>query len=765
MSSTEPGPGSDAQAAGLLQDLRALAAARADAGLDAGLAGVQDALRVTAEELGLIAQALVQRQLPDLALRLADAGMGLTSGHGMLEYQRGNALRSLGRLDEALAAYHRVLELDPGHAQAHVNLGVSLLSLKRLPEAIASFEQAMACAQGPTLAMAFNNRGNARLYQNDLAGALADFQQALTHDPGFVEAELGQGIALSRLGRPAEAIEAFDRGLSLRPDSALGLHGRGMVLLEQRRFQEAARDLFRAHAINPGLNRLLSDLLIVLRRTLDWSREAEIGKAVLEAVDQGRISVSPLWLLILPSSAEQQRRCAQTHVRLHLPGPEHAGAWTADGPADPGAGGRIRLGYFSSDFKNHAVAFLIAELFELHHRERFEVHGFSLARETQGDMHERIRRGLDHFHDVSGMDDAQVVALTRSLGIDIAIDLNGYTSGGRTSLFVERLAPVQVNYLGYPGTLGGDFMDYILADPVLIPPEHEAFYAEKVVRLPHCYQPNDRQRRIADPAISRKQAGLPEDAFVFCCFNNSFKISPEVFAIWSMLLGQVPGSVLWLIDPGPEGQANLRAEALRRGLDPDRIHFAPRIALPEHLARHRLADLALDTFCYGAHTTASDALWTGLPLVTLLGETFASRVAASLLTAIGLPELITRSPAEYQSLALRLATHPQELKALRERLAANRDSYPLFDTPRYTRNLERAYELMWQRHCLGLAPDHIDVVEVGRAPSAAQAHEEDSDVSSAARLPEGAYVPHHRAGDETDRKDEASVYYRLRSWF
>jgi len=371
------------------------------------------------------------------------------------------------------------------------------------------------------------------------------------------------------------------------------------------------------------------------------------------------------------------------------------------------AAGKIRLGYFSADFHNHATAYLMAELFERHDRERFELIAFSFGLDDQGEMRQRLTASFDRFLDVSPLSDLQIARQARALNIDIAIDLKGHTLNSRTGIFACRAAPLQVNYLGFPGTSGANYFDYLIADQTLIPERNRLHYSEKIVYLPHSYQVNDRQRRTAAILPNRPSQGLPETGFVFCCFNNSYKITPAHFDCWMRILKAVEGSVLWLLEDNAEATTNLIREAERRGVSGKRLVFGKRVPLAEHLARHCCADLFIDSFPCNAHTTASDALWTGLPVLTCPGESFASRVAASLLNAIGLPELIAGSPSGYEREAIDLAMNPRKLAAIRHKLAANRLTTPLFDTARFARHIESAYGRMFERQMAGLPPEHL----------------------------------------------------------
>jgi protein O-GlcNAc transferase len=412
----------------------------------------------------------------------------------------------------------------------------------------------------------------------------------------------------------------------------------------------------------------------------------------VNAVRAGKRATIPLDLMVMSGSADDQLKCARIYAEQLYARPV-APVWQGARYANR----RIRLAYLSADFRDHAVAFLIAGLLERHDRSRFEVFGYSLTGETAGPLAERVRGAFEHFSVVKDLGKAEVARQLREQQIDIAVDLMGPTLNARTEIFALRPCPVQVNYLGYPGTIGADFLDYIIADAYVIPPGMERHYAEKVVRLPDTFQCNDAKRSAAARAVSRADAGLPQEGVIYCCFNNSAKFSPATFDLWMRVLREVPGSVLWLFADHPILQGNLRKEAQARGIDPQRLVFAPRVEYPQHLARLQLADVFLDTLPFNAGTTASDALWAGVPVVTRSGEAFAARMAGSLLHAIGMPELIAASPEEYVALAIRLGKDAQFLAATKAKLAANRSTYPLFDTGRFRRHIEAAYVAMWER--------------------------------------------------------------------
>jgi predicted O-linked N-acetylglucosamine transferase (SPINDLY family) len=413
----------------------------------------------------------------------------------------------------------------------------------------------------------------------------------------------------------------------------------------------------------------------------------------------------PFAVLALTDSSMLQRQAAETWVAAR-----HPERRALPPPARRPGGGRIRIGYFSADYHGHATAHLVAGLLEAHDRERFEIFAFSFGPASGDEMRTRISAAVDRFIDVRDRSDQDVAQFSRSLGIDIAVDLKGFTSGARPDIFANRAAPVQVSYLGYPGTMGAGYIDYIIADRTVLPEDARRHYSEKVVYLPYSYQVNDDKREIADVAPSRAALGLPSDGFVFCCFNASYKIEPGTFRTWMRILQRIEGSVLWLFESNPAASASLRKEAEAAGVGGERLVFAEHLPQALHLARHRAADLFLDTRPCNAHTTASDALWAGLPVLTCAGESFASRVAASLLNAIGLPELVTTSPQHYEALAMELARDRGRLSGLREKLARNRLAEPLFDTARFTKHIESAYMQMDERHQADLPPDHFDVV-------------------------------------------------------
>lgn len=614
---------------------------------------------------------------------------------------RGTALLDLKRYEQALESYELALKIEPDFAEAHNNRGNVLRNLNRYEQALESYEQALKIE--PNHADALYNRGNALRDLKRHEEALASYDRALKIEPGHAEVLNNRGTALRDLNRHEQALESYDYALKFKPDFAEALNNRGNVLHELKRYEEAVESYDRALKIKPDYEFLYGVCLHTRMKICDWSDAENQFAQLAEKVERDEKASIPFPMLALSSSPALQRKSAEIWVQANYP-KSHA-LLKIDKHLKHD---KIRIGYFSADFHDHPVSFLIAELFEKHNRTRFELTAFSLGPDKNDGTRKRLIAAFDNFIDVSTRSDKDVAMLARDLKIDIAIDLGGHTQGGRTGIFAMRAAPLQVNYLGYPGTMGAEYMDYLIADSTLIPESHQNDYAEKIVYLPNSYQSNDTKRFIADKHFIRAELGLPQTGFAFCCFNNNYKITPDTFDSWMRILKQVEGSVLWLFEDNAKAASNLRKEAKLRGVNSERLVFAWRMPLPEHLARHRLADLFLDTLPYNGHTTTSDALWAGL---TGIGETFVGRVAASLLNAIHLPELITSTPKSYEAAAIELAAHPDKLTAIKRKLADNRLTTPLFDIRLFIRHIEAAYTGMYDHHQSGLAPKHFYVQE------------------------------------------------------
>ncbi len=643
--------------------------------------------------VGIIA---AQGRRYDEALQWLDRALAVDASSAKAHGNKSAVLRALGRFDEALASCDRALAIDPSFADAHRNRAAILKELGRRADALASCDAALALR--PEFAEVLNIRGSLFQEQGRPAEALADYDRVLAIAPDFPEAWSNRAGVLETLQRFDEAVASCNRALAIKPDLADAFYHRGLARSFLGRYAEAAHDLQRAMELDARIPHVDGALLQVRLQCCDWRDLGAQRQRVTAGVRSAAPTVDPATFLVVSGSAADQLACARTWMRRYPRGA------TAAATGGLRADGRIRVAYLSADLHEHATAYLAAELFELHDRSRFEITAVSWGPDADGAMRRRLKAAFEHFEDVRSRSDADVATLLRERGIDIAVDLKGLTYDARPEIFAARPAPVQVNFLGYPGTLGAEWIDYVVADATVIPHADRVHYAERVAYLPDCYQPNDRRRPVAAATPTRAECGLPEQGFVFCCFNNNYKILPEVFDVWMRLLTQVEGSLLWLLSSNAAAPENLRREAQARGVAPDRLVFAQRVPLPEHLARHRVADLFLDTLPYNAHTTTSDALWAGLPVLTCLGTTFAGRVAASLLRAAGLPELVTASLADYEAMALELAADAAALGKIKARLVRERDACALFDTARFARHLESAYATMWERHRRGEPP-------------------------------------------------------------
>ena len=687
--------------------------------------------------------------------RLIGAALKLKSDVPMIWMNYGNVLDLLGRSDDAVASFDRAIALQPGYPDAIFNRGNVLMSMGRAAEALAGFDTAPELVRSnPPVAAA---RAGALMHLKRWPEALAGLDDVLSRAPGHVDSHINRATSLRELGRLDEAMAGYDAALRLAPGHPAALSGRAQVLMQQdkldeagaiaervlqlhpgnaaawyvmghvniarqrldlalfafetadtlkaafveaiynrgdvlrvmRRDQEALIHLERVRALEPDHPHVLNGIASVAMQCCDWERTQSVLPAIEANIGRGTRGQSPFAMVSLTGSPELQLACARLFTRSTCPvdppplftGPHYDHD-------------RIRLAYMSSDFRRHAMAYQMAELFEVHDRRRFEVIGVSCSRRDGSEIRRRIERSFDQFIDAERMSGAELAQLIREREIDIAVDLNGHTVYSRIGALAYRPAPVQVTYLGYPGSTGADFVDYVIADAVVAPFEEQHLFSERIVHLPGCYQVSDRKRAIAPEVPTRAASGLPADGFVFCCFNTSYKLAPEIFAVWMRILAARPGSVLWLVRGNDAMVTNLRRAAQANGIDPARLVFCEPVEPEQHLARHVLADLYLDTLPYNSHGTGSFALWAGLPILACHGPTFAGRVAASLLYAIGLPELVTQSLADYEAKALALSADPVALNALRQRLAANIKSTPLFDTDRFARNIESAYRTM-----------------------------------------------------------------------
>jgi predicted O-linked N-acetylglucosamine transferase (SPINDLY family) len=607
----------------------------------------------------------------------------------------GLACFQAGRLEDAAASIRDAIAFAPALPDVHYNMGTVLQALGRQEEAIASYHRALAAK--PDDAEAHNNLGTALRAQNRYAEAIKHYRRAVALKQDFADAEFNLANALEAVPDD-EAIAHYERAIALRPNFAGAYGNFGKALMRTGRYERAAASFRKLLELEPAHREAFSWLAEATLATCDWANFDQTKQAIEESVASNQAFISPFVLIKYCDDPALQLKCARDYLKGVLK-PAHADATPVAREQ-----GRIRLAYLSADFYDTSSAQLFTRLFELHDRSRFEVIGVSYGPDDGSEIRSRIVKAFDRFVDIRFKSDREAAALLRDLEIDVAVDLQGYTRGTRLALFALRIAPVQVTYLGFQGTTGADFIDYIIGDRIALPVEMQMHFSEKIVHLPDCHQVTDTAMPIAPDGPTRSEAGLPGDAFVFCCFNNNDKINPPMFDVWMRILSQVEGSVLWLIADSATSRRNLRREATARGVNPERLVWGEAAPIATHLARHRLADIYLDTQPMGAHTSASRALWAGLPILTCAGESFAGRVAASMLHAIGLEELVACNLAEYEKLAVKLAREPRTLREFRDRLATNRESSPLFDTDRFRRYLESAFTTMLETVRCGETP-------------------------------------------------------------
>jgi predicted O-linked N-acetylglucosamine transferase (SPINDLY family) len=642
----------------------------------------------------------------DGAIELCEAILQLDEGHYGALYLLGSILGEKRKLDKAVAALERAIAIDPSRPIAYFNLANVLRWMDRHEAALAAIDAYL--AKKPNNVEALVLRADSYIKMDRLDEALRSAERAVALAPMDADAHNIRGAALLKLERHAEARDSFDRAVALNPGLAKAFRNRALAELKLKDPNRALASFEQALALNPDLGYVEGMLCQARQEVCAWSGlDAQIAR-IRQAIVAGNRVAEPFFVLSILDSNGLSRKAAETFLADKIKSQSPPLAAMRQFHKD-----RIHIGYFSSTFRGHAMAYVMTGVLERHDRTRFEMSAFSFAPGPVDAVTKRLTLAFDRFLHVRDQSDQQIAQLSRSLGVDIAIDLSGFTDDYRIAIFGHRAAPIQVNYLGYPGTTAAPFIDYLIADRIIVPEAESVHFSERIVRLPNSYFPYDRTREISDETPSRESLSLPASGFVFCCFNNCYKILPEVFDCWMRILRQSPGSVLWLLRDNEFVAQNLQREAQARGVDPNRLVFAERMSNAQHLARHRRADLFLDTLPCNAHTTACDALWAGLPVLTRIGDAFAGRVAASVLTAVGLPEMIVRSQAEYEAMAVDLAMNPNKLAAIKAKLANNRLTTPLFDTHGFTRDLERAFEAIYERHRLGLPPESIDLAPRG----------------------------------------------------
>ena len=669
---------------------------------------LKQALRLQASNphaLRLLGVIAAQRKQYLDALQYLNDSLNTLPKNALALSNLGNVFLELKEYSKALDAYDKSIKLDQKYAEAYSNKGNALHELKRYDEAITHHDKALSLK--PDYAEAYSNKGNALHELKRYDEAIAQYDKALSLNPDYAEAYSNKGVTLHELKCFDKAIVYYDKALSLKPDYAQVALNKGVTLHEIKCFDEAIVYYDKALSLKPDIDWVSGYLLHTRMKTASWSSLADSLEIIFKKVMADEKVVHPFALLAFSSNAFLHKKCSETYAQDKYLTNSALGPILKFPKKE-----RIRIGYFSPDFKDHPVSFLTAELFELHNRNQFEVFAFSLqAADSNNPVRKRLVAGFDQFIDVENMSDLEIAQLAREMEIDIAIDLSGHTQHSRTGIFSYRAAPIQVNWLGYPGTIGADFIDYIVADKIIIPDQSEKFYSEKVVSLPNTYMVDDSKRIASARVFTREECGLPKNAFVFCCFNNDYKFNPQVLDGWARILLATENSVLWISENNEHFKVNLTTEFEKRGIDSTQVIFAQKVELmADHLARYPLADLFLDTHPYNAHTTTVDSLKAGVPVLTLVGQSFAGRVAASLLNAIGLTELITNTQEEYEALAIELAMNPQKLADIKLKLANNRFTTPLFDAPLFAKNLEAAYIEMYKRYQADLPPDHISIV-------------------------------------------------------
>lgn len=669
----------------------------------------------------------------DSAIESYQSAIRIKSDYAEAHNNIGIVFKELGQLDNAVRSHKTALKIIPEYAEAHNNLGIILIENKQLDKAIERFEKSIAADNN--FIEAYNNLGSAYMEINHFDLSLENFKKALTINPHYVEAHNNLGRLYMHLGQLDEAVEYFKKSIKINPNYEYAHNNLGLVYSDQGNLDAAAKCYKRAMTINPSYfepcanyANLLTDLNDLGEALKNYERAFELNPDadymqgnilntkmkicvwdnysnqlidLKNKINSGKKVIVPFHLMALIDDPELQKKASTIYAQDKYPKNDVLPKINQHTKHK-----KIRIGYFSADFREHPVALLTAELYEIHDRNHFEVHAFSYGPNTQDKLNLRIKAGVDYFHDVRKMSHKEIAILSRSLEIDIAVDLSGTTQNSKTEVFAMLSAPIQTSYIGWLGTMGAEYYDYLIAARGMIPVQNQKYFSEKIVYLPS-YQVNDSKESLPDPSLSKEDLGLPKDSFVFCCFNNTYKITPIVFDSWARILKKVEKSIMMIYVANKLAQKNLIKEMTFRGVDSERLYFGEKLERSGYLDRYRLADLFLDTFPYNAGTTASDALKMGLPILTLNGNSFNSREASNIINAVNLPEMITTSQEEYESLAIDLANNRKKMRILKEKLVDNLPNAPLYDTQLFAKNIESAYKVMYDRFHRGLGPDHI----------------------------------------------------------
>ncbi len=614
-------------------------------------------------------------------------------------FNLGNVFLSVKEFNKSLECYNKAILINPEYKKAYNNRGNVMRELGMLNQAVKNYDKAIAIeSNNPD---SYVNRGTIFYELRNFSKASKDYIKAIHLKKNYAEAYFSLANVFNETGASKDAIENYKKAIKINPNYAEAYNNLGNLYNKLKKYNEAIICFEKAIRINPNFNFLYGNLIQTKCIICDWKYFKKDIKNLEKNIEIKKKTAPPFLTLSLFDSPQIQKNASII--------------WCEDKFfkskniyfENKKINKKVRIGYYSADFGEHAMSYLLANLFELHDKSKFEIIAFSFVNHSESKIGKRVSNSFNKFFDVSLKSDEEIVELSKNLNIEIAVDLMGFTKKNRFSIFHKRCSPIQVNYLGYPGTLGNANIDYIIADKIIIPKKNEKFYSEKIVYLPNTYQVNDSKKQISKKFLSKKEFGLPENSFIFCCFNQNYKINPKIFNIWMDLLLEVKNSTLWLIEDNEISIKNLKKEAEKKMVNQNRIIFAKRLPNEKHLARHKLADLFIDTFPYTAHTTGSDALWSGLPLVTLKGETFASRVASSLLNAVNLPELVTTSYEEYKELAIKLSLNPKILQTFKKKLEINISKKPLFNTKLFVKNIESAFIQMHDRYYKGMPKKNI----------------------------------------------------------
>ena len=619
-----------------------------------------------------------------------------------LEFKKAVDLYENDKLNDAKKICLKIYKKNPNHFDNLRLLNFIHFKNKDFSTALDFINKAIKI--NPNFAEAYNEQGNALNELKKLEEAIKSYNNAININPKYADAYYNKGLVFHELKKLESAVENYDKAIKINPKHIMSHNNKGFALQQLKKVDASLKSYNEAYKINPNFNFLFGKLIHTKNKLCKWETFDEDMNSLKEKLNKNKVASLPFSILSLYDSPLLQRKTSEMYIKETFP------KKNISKPITKGlANKKIRLGYYSADFYNHAMSYLLAKLFELHDKSKFEIIAFSFSPERDDEMSKRISNAFDQFIKVNFKTDKEISELSRELKIDIAIDLMCFTTNSRTGIFSEKCAPIQINYLGYPGTSGANFIDYIIADKNLIPKKNQKYYSENIIYLPNTYQVRDSTQKISNKIFTKDELGLPKNSFVFCCFNQNYKITPSVFDIWMRLLKKVEKSVLWLIKDNDVAVYNLKKEAEKRGVKSDRIIFAKHMPVPEHLARHKIADLFVDTFPYTAHTTCSDALWSGLPVITRTGQSFASRVAGSLLNAVNLKELITKTEKEYEDLILKLAKNPKQLKEIKNKLKKNRLKEPLFNSKLYTKKIESAYKKIYERYNSDLPLKNIEI--------------------------------------------------------